>query len=100
MRRKASSVIFFFNMKIEKKPMLTFCACSVILLWRQAITYALDAILIYCVIVRAMLEYHNGHEALDGKSCAKVIDALSKKHTDKIPSNVRSVEENCEVCAK
>ena len=49
-----------------------------------------------------MLEYHNGHETLDGKSCAKVIDALSKKHmhTDKIPSNARSVEENCEVCAK
>ena len=48
----------------------------------EAITHAPKAILIYCDIVGNSLEYHNGYEALDGKSCAKVIEALAKKCND------------------
>ena len=48
----------------------------------EEITHAPKAILIYCDIVGKSLEYHNGHEALDGKSCAKVIEALEKKYND------------------
>ena len=48
----------------------------------EAITHAPKAVLIYCDIVGNSLEYHNGHEALDGKSCAKVIEALAKNYTD------------------
>ena len=48
----------------------------------EAITHAPKAILIYCDIVGNSLEYHNGHEALDGKSCAKVIEALEKKYNE------------------
>ena len=47
-----------------------------------AITHAPKAILIFCDIVGISLEYHNGHEALDGKSCVKVIEAQAKKYTD------------------
>ena len=48
----------------------------------EAITHALKAILIYCDIVGNSLEYHNGHEALEGKRCAKVKEALAKKYND------------------
>ena len=48
----------------------------------EAITPALKAILKYCDIVGNSLEYHNDHEALDGKSSAKVIEALAKKYND------------------
>ena len=48
----------------------------------EAITHKLKAILIYCDIVVNSLECHNSHEALEGKRCAKVKEALAKKYND------------------
>ena len=48
----------------------------------EASTLALNAILKYCDIVGNSLEYHNFHEALVGRSSAKVIEALTKKYND------------------
>ena len=48
----------------------------------EAITHAPKAILKYCDIVGISPEYHNGHEAPDGKSYERVIEALAKKYND------------------
>ena len=48
----------------------------------EAITHASKPILVNCDIIGNLLVYHNGHEAVDGKNCAKIIEALAKKYTD------------------